>query len=119
MMDLDFVTQVNRLCAAYPASWESGYRTITHNANIGGATFSWHLKGLAQDLIYDTTALLWAAAQEAVRMKFTGIEVDLTNNHLHLDVRRPETWHVVCFYNAAKEKEWQTINQYLTRVTRV
>ena len=86
-MDIAFITQVNLLCDQCPASWESGDRTPSHNASVGGAKGSYHVKHCAIDLIYDNTALLLQAAKVAITMGFLGIEVDFTNMHLHLDAR--------------------------------
>ena len=100
VMEQAFFDKVNTLCAACPASWESGDRTPQHNASVGGAPESYHTKGLALDLIYDSFNELLSAAYMAITLKFWGIEVDLTNNHLHVDGRpESEQWRVVHFLN--------------------
>lgn len=93
-MNAEFFEKVNLLCSRCPASWESGDRTPKHNASVGGKSGSFHLQGKALDLIYDTVEELIWAAHVAVVLGFNGIEMDLTNNHLHVD-GRPTTWQIV------------------------
>ena len=93
-MNPQFFQRVNALCAICPASWESGDRTPQHNARVGGAPNSWHVKQQAIDLVYDTPEELQVAAQEAIRQGFMGVEMDLTNLHLHLDGRTSRWWVV-------------------------
>lgn len=113
-MNLDFVKKVNDFIYIYPASWESGDRTISRNEKIGGAKGSYHLKGLAIDLVYDSLQELWLAAQAASSdtWGFGGVEVDLTNLHLHLDLRPLEKkWHVV----KGLDKQYSPLTNYLTK----
>jgi len=112
-MKLYFIEKVNELCSHVPASWESGYRTPTRNKTIGGAVGSLHQLGLAQDLIYDSVADLWQAAQKAIELGFGGIEVDLTNSHLHVDFR-DTIWHVVR-YNDGSHIMTISYHEYCTR----
>ena len=93
-MDLYFVEQINALCSICPASWESGDRTPRHNQSVGGAPSSWHVKGLAIDLIYDSQDELLTATRLAIERGFLGIEMDITNCHLHLDGRKIQWWVV-------------------------
>lgn len=59
-----------------------------------GVKASWHTVWRAVDLTFDNPDYLLPAAQDAKRLGFGGIEVDLTNKHLHLD-NRPTIWHVI------------------------
>lgn len=114
-MDLIFTQKINDLCSLFPASWESADRTPYHNHVVGGAPNSWHLRGLAVDLVFDNTALLLRAAQYAMNEGIMGIEVDFRNNHLHLD-GRVIPWHVV-YYNEGGKKVEKSLKEYLTSLT--
>lgn len=112
-MNIEFCARVNALCAIFPGSWESVDRTPTHNANIGGAPSSWHVRGEAVDLIYDSRELLLHAAREAIRQGFQGVEVDTINSHLHLD-NRPDSWKVVYVLNTqTHRREQKNLTEYL------
>lgn len=94
MIDLDFAAFVNQLLADHPASVTRWCSTVAHNKAVGGAPNSGHLSGKAVDLIFDSAQELRLAASAAFGLGFMGIEVDLTNNHVHLDVL-PRVWRVV------------------------
>lgn len=93
MIDLDFIRLVNIHKARYPSSTTRIDSTPHHNAAIGGAVQSHHLLGRAIDLIFDPDVNLMAVADYAVQLGFGGVELDLRNNHLHLDMRSIP-WHV-------------------------
>ena len=65
-----------------------------HNKAVGGAPKSKHITGDAADLTFDTVADLEAATEQAIEMGFEGVEMDVTNNHLHIDVG-PRVWRVL------------------------
>ena len=111
-MNLEFFNRVQNLVNACPASWESGDRTVGHNSAIGGAKMSYHLQGLAQDLVYDSIPLLIQAAKKAKDQGFMGIELDATNYHLHVD-GRSTVWHVACFKDGSIVRKISLID-YLT-----
>jgi uncharacterized protein YcbK (DUF882 family) len=77
-----------------PFSVVSLTRTPGRNAKVGGSPGSAHLSGKAADLVYDTRADLIAGAQQALDAGAPGIELDLSNLHLHVDVK-PRIWRVV------------------------
>lgn len=109
-----FFQRVNELCRVCPGSWESGDRTPHHNVSVGGKSASYHLKGLAQDLIYDSVIELVDAAREALRLGFQGIEMDLTNNHLHVD-GRISPWQVVRHMQEGVIREEDLVTYLTTR----
>ena len=94
MIDLDFAAFVNQLLVDHPASVTRWCSTVARNKAVGGAPNSGHLSGKAVDLVFDSAAELRDAAKVAFALGFMGIEVDLTNNHLHLDAL-PRIWRVV------------------------
>lgn len=78
-----------RVIVGRPVQVLSGHRCAIHNALIGGAPFSQHLK-LAADisLIGHNRSVLLSAARSA---GFTGFGFYRT--FLHIDMGRPRSWH--------------------------
>ena len=70
----------------------SGYRTVTHNQNIGGASGSQHLYGKAADIICSGKSAL-EIAQRAETLGMHGIEWNSDSNYTHIDTR-DDIWHV-------------------------
>ncbi len=98
MISLTLVPKLNQLYAQVPFSWERGISTPAHNAAEGGAKASYHLSlpdrpASAADLTFDSKDDLLKAVPLAQQL-FGGVELDLTNNHLHVD-ERTVPWHVV------------------------
>lgn len=105
LISLELIQKLNVHKARYPSSTERVDSTEAHNASpaVGGAPHSWHLTGQAVDLVYDDSTLLEGAAKFAITLGFGGIELDLRNNHLHLDMRPLENlWHVVYLKDGTK-----------------
>lgn len=94
VIDLAFAAQVNRLLADHPASVTRWVTTPAHNRAVGGVPNSGHLSGNAVDLVFDSVSELYAAAAFSLTLGFTGVELDTTNNHLHVDTLS-RTWQVV------------------------
>ena len=93
-IDLVFAAKVNDLLIDHPASVTRWVSTPEHNAAVGGAPNSGHLTGNAVDLVFDSWAELQAGAKRATELGFHGIEADVTNQHLHLDML-DRIWRVV------------------------
>lgn len=110
-ISLVLIQKVNQLLALYPASTTRLCSTPYRNSVVRGATASKHLTGEAIDLVFDQASTLLHAAQYAKQLGFGGIEVDYSNNHLHLDIRPDPVWHEVRF-NGKK----YTLDQYLTKL---
>lgn len=107
MIHLELVKKVNELKNMFPCSTTRIDSTTQYNASIGGAKNSWHIdtrdhSACAIDLAFDDTNIMYQAAQYAYTQGWTGIEIDLTNNHLHLDLRTTPSWHVI----KTKEKKY-------------
>ena len=96
MIDLDFIAKLNRFLTDHPASVTRLVTTVQSNKNLGGAKDSAHLfkNGNAVDLTFDSDTELYDGAAHAKEYGFSGIELDLTNYHLHLDTK-PRQWMVV------------------------
>lgn len=88
--------KLNHFLVDHPASDTRWFSTPARNQAIGGAPDSAHLlaHGNAVDLVFDSDLELMAGAAYAQTCGFSGIELDLTNKHLHLDTK-PRFWHVV------------------------
>ncbi len=96
MLDPDFFHKLNRFLADHPASDTRWFSTPARNKMKGGATHSAHLleNGNAIDLVFDSDRELFDGAANAHKYGFTGIELDMTNKHLHLDTKA-RLWRVV------------------------
>lgn len=73
-----------------PVTINSAYRSAYHNARVGGAVFSQHLKGTAADL---STAGQdrWTVLAFSKAVGFTGF--GYYNTFLHVDIRQsPAEW---------------------------
>jgi hypothetical protein len=96
MLDQDFFDRLNKFLVDHPASDTRWFTTERRNKAIGGAKDSAHLfkYGNGIDLVFDSDEELYTAAANAHRYGFQGIELDMTNKHLHLDTK-PRVWRVV------------------------
>lgn len=108
MIDQELVCKVNQLKEKFPCSTTRLDSTVLHNTQVGGAKNSYHLLGQAIDLVFDQVENLIPAALEAQRIGFGGIEVNLRNNHLHLDLRKVK-WEVVY-----TKEDKLSLSEYLT-----
>lgn len=88
LIDLDLVAilQAIRDALGGPVTITSGYRTVTHNANVGGASNSFHTKGMAADIVVSgkTTAQVAACAETVGAL---GILRYITDGFVHVDTR--------------------------------
>lgn len=69
-----------------PVIVTSGYRTPEHNRAIGGAERSFHMQGLAADIVVEGMSSA-ELADVAKQIGFTGIGVYPRRGHCHVDVR--------------------------------
>jgi hypothetical protein len=49
----EFWERVNLLCLEFRGSVTSGIRSKKRNRSVGGVALSWHLRGLAADVVLD------------------------------------------------------------------
>lgn len=102
-VDDTFLALLDQLQASNPGSLDRRESTPLHNHAVGGAPGSAHIflpsagiKCRAADMQYDTPQDLRDAARAAVSLGFSGVELDLTNSHLHVDTMdRQARWLVV------------------------
>jgi hypothetical protein len=82
----DFNDAVMRYCDLAHASVTSGYRTVAHNHDKHGVTYSPHLFGLGADVVYDDGADMGLRAERARRL---GLRLLVEADHDHL---QPWDW---------------------------
>lgn len=101
-MDYRLVDKLDRLRHAWgrPIVVNSGFRTPTHNASVGGKPNSAHLRGLAADCRTDDLRDAIKFAIFAAARGFTRIGVDLKGKYVHLDVDPSLPGPAIWFYNA-------------------
>lgn len=68
-----------------PIKINSGYRTPTHNKNVGGAKGSQHLLGTAADIVV-SGVYPKVVAQEAIALGFSGVKA--YDTFTHVDTRK-------------------------------
>ena len=106
MISTDLLDKLNILYDRVPYSITRVVSTYAHNKAVGGSDHSWHLDLStdfkyarpcgAADLIFDSAELAQKAVRECQLIGFGGIEWDMTNSHLHVDVRPLTTkWWVM------------------------
>jgi len=88
LIDLDLVAILQKIRDSLGAAITitSGYRTATYNASIGGATNSYHIQGMAADIVVagKTTSQVAASAETNGAL---GILRYITSNFVHVDTR--------------------------------
>lgn len=83
---IDALEAIRTAAGNHPITINSGYRTYTHNKNIGGASASYHLYGLAADIVISgMTAEQMAKVASAALGNKGG--VGLYNGYIHVDAR--------------------------------
>lgn len=94
MLDPELVVLLEKLrtLVGTPLVIHSGYRTPATNTRVGGASNSYHLRGMAADLSWNGMDLDQAASLAAT-VGFRGIGLKRKNGHLHVDTRpTPARW---------------------------
>lgn len=76
----------------------SGYRSPSHNAKIGGATSSYHLQGKAADIVVSGRTPR-EVAQYAASIGVRGIELNERYGYVHIDTRPTKYWFVPTWSN--------------------
>lgn len=83
---LDKVREVARI----PFFINSGYRTLEHNKEIGGATHSAHLRGLAADIKAEEGFQKYRIIQAALLLGIRRIGIGRNFIHLDMDPELPQ-----------------------------
>jgi len=76
-----------------PITITSGYRTKTHNKRIGGSKDSYHMKGLAVDMVAEGISLRKLFIK-ATKIKGVGGLGWYQDSHIHIDTRKDRLYWV-------------------------
>lgn len=100
-MQLECVSLLDSLRVEWggPLRIKSGFRTVEHNALVGGKPNSAHLRGLAADVATTSVHMAIRLAIVAARLGFPRIGVDLKGGFIHVDVDAGLPTPVTWFYN--------------------
>jgi len=79
-----------------PIKINSGYRTVTHNKNVGGKPSSSHLKGLAADISCKTSNDRFKLINVLIETGFNRIGV--AGTFIHVDIDKNKTPNVMWVY---------------------
>jgi len=91
LINLDLITLLQKIRDHFgvPVTVTSGYRCLTHNKGVGGATGSRHTKGDAADIVVKgVTPRVVAQYAESIDIKGIGLyETDKDGHFVHVDTR--------------------------------
>tara|TARA_R110002020_G_scaffold170928_1_gene360855 strand:- start:329 stop:697 length:369 start_codon:yes stop_codon:yes gene_type:complete len=79
-----------------PIVINSGYRTVKHNAFVGGKSDSSHLKGLAVDIKCTKSLDRFKLAKVLIQVGFKRIGIG--NTFIHVDIDKNKTQNVLWTY---------------------
>lgn len=87
-MDYSFMEMLEnlRLNLDRPVFVASGFRCPEHNKAVGGTRNSYHLKGMAADIVCSTAKERHEVVGAALRMGFSGLGID--KQFIHVDNRK-------------------------------
>ena len=87
-MDSGFMVMLQKLRQTLdrPLFITSGYRCQEHNKAVGGASESYHLKGMAADIVCISTKDRYEIVGAAIRLGFSGLGID--KQFVHVDNRK-------------------------------
>lgn len=85
----DFWAHVTTLCAVFDGRVTSGPRSPNWNRHVGGAPNSYHLSGMAADVVLRDWRDKEAFTAQARRLGIHVIDETEKKNHLHLQPQRP------------------------------
>ncbi len=94
LIDMELVRYLQQIrdWAGASITINSGYRTPSHNASVGGSSRSQHIYGKAADIVCSGKSPL-QLAQRAETLGMMGIEWNDDLNYTHVDTRTNK-WHV-------------------------
>lgn len=103
-MSLEFVRhldQVRGMCG-FPFKVTSGFRTVEHNKKVGGEENSAHLKGLAADIVANSSNTRLKIVSAAIKYGFTRIGVG--DSFIHLDLSSELDQNVMWVYPSGTKR---------------
>ena len=92
LMDEKMLSMLDEVREMYgkPISINSGYRTIRHNAKVGGKSKSSHLKGLAVDIACSTSRDRYNLLEALKSVGFNRIGIAKSFIHVDLDLSKSD-----------------------------
>lgn len=78
-----FAVATIEMCRAHGASVTSWQRSPAHNARVGGRPDSFHLEGLAVDLVLEDQTRMQALLADA---RSAGLEAVVEDDHVHVEL---------------------------------
>ena len=98
LMDEKILSMLDEVREMYgkPISINSGYRTVRHNANVGGKANSSHLKGLAVDIACSTSRDRYSLLEALKSVGFN--RIGIANSFIHVDIDSNKSGKVVWVY---------------------
>lgn len=84
-MRAEFIERVVTLLEIYPGSVTSWFRSHKRNREVGGSEGSWHLAGLAVDIVLDN---MEESNRQAMVSRARRLDLDACDeiDHIHLEV---------------------------------
>jgi len=92
---LDMLDEVREIYGK-PIRINSGYRTIRHNAKVGGKANSSHLKGLAVDIACSTSGDRYNLEEALKSVGFN--RIGLAKSFIHVDIDSDKSGNVLWVY---------------------
>lgn len=80
---VDFLLSILALCREFDGSVTSWVRSNRHNNRVGGHPKSWHLDGLAVDVLLDDMSL---ADQFEEKVERLGYKALVESTHIHCQI---------------------------------
>ena len=98
LMDLEFLSMLDAARKIYgkPMHVNSGYRTKSHNEQVGGVSSSSHLKGLAADISCKSSSDRFDMLQAFIKVGFKRIGV--ARSFIHIDNDKDKSQNVIWTY---------------------
>jgi uncharacterized protein YcbK (DUF882 family) len=98
LMDEKLLSMLDEVREIYgkPISINSGYRTIRHNAEVGGKPKSSHLKGLAVDIACSTSRDRYNLLEALKQVGFN--RIGIAKSFIHADIDYYKSSDVVWVY---------------------
>ena len=97
-MDSDFLTKLDqaREYANIPFNITSAYRSVEHNAKIGGSPNSSHIKGLAVDISVTSSRVRFKVLEALIKVGFN--RIGIASNFIHVDDDKDKSGEVAWTY---------------------
>lgn len=98
LMDEKMLSMLDEVREIYgkPISINSGYRTIRHNASVGGKAKSSHLKGLAVDIACSTSRDRYNLLEALKCVGFN--RIGIAKSFIHIDIDSDKSSDVIWVY---------------------